>query len=124
MPENGLRLDKWLWFARFCKSRSLAQKLCEGGFVDVGGRTVAKSHHLVHPGDVVAVRLGDWRRTVVVVALGTRRGPAPEAQTLYEEPAPPVRLTDPYLPPPAPRDPGAGRPTKHDRRAMDKWNKS
>ncbi|MFN3077677.1 MAG: RNA-binding S4 domain-containing protein [Alphaproteobacteria bacterium] len=92
MTGDGMRLDKWLWFARFCKSRTLAQKLCEGGGVDVGGRLVTRCHHLIHPGDVLSIRQGNWQRTVTVVAPGVRRGPAPEARTLYEEPVPPVRI--------------------------------
>ncbi|MEO5372842.1 MAG: RNA-binding S4 domain-containing protein [Alphaproteobacteria bacterium] len=90
MAEDGLRVDKWLWHARFCKSRSLAQKLCEGGAIDVNGRTVTKSHHTVRQGDTVTMRVERGRfeqaeRTVRVLALGTRRGPAPEARSLYEE---------------------------------------
>lgn len=82
---DSLRLDKWLWQARFVKSRSLAAALCEGGGVTLNGRPVDKAARTVRPGDVVAFPAGPWLRTVRVLALGGRRGPAPEARTLYDE---------------------------------------
>ncbi len=111
-----LRIDKWLWYARFFKTRSLAAKLCNDGGVRLSGAVVTKAHAAVKPGDVLTFAQGRHIRVVKVVALGSRRGPAPEAQALYEDLAPPVpeeRLQDPY------RAPGAGRPTKRDRRAID-----
>jgi len=90
-PDNGTldrasrRLDQWLWFARFAKSRSLAARLCAAGAVAVNGAAVAKANHGVRAGDVVTVPQGSWQHTVRVVALGTRRGPASEARTLFEE---------------------------------------
>jgi ribosome-associated heat shock protein Hsp15 len=89
-----MRLDQWLWFARLAKSRSLAAKLCAAGAVTLNGDTVDKANRLVRAGDVIAVPQGGWRRTVCVVALGRRRGPAAEARLLYEEAAPPARLRD------------------------------
>lgn len=86
---TGLRLDKWLWFARFARTRSLAAKLCGNGLVRVGGAAVAKPGHLVRPGDVVTVEQGRSVRRVTVLALGTRRGPPAEARLLYAEPEPP-----------------------------------
>jgi ribosome-associated heat shock protein Hsp15 len=79
------RLDQWLWFARLAKSRSLAARLCAGGAVMVNGVAVAKPNHALRPGDVVNVPQGGWQRTVRVVALGTRRGPVPEACMLFRE---------------------------------------
>ncbi|CCG07233.1 RNA-binding S4 domain-containing protein [Pararhodospirillum photometricum] len=114
------RLDKWLWFARFCKTRTLAQALCGSGHVRRNGETVLKAAALVRPGDELTLVLGSVRRRVVVRAPGVRRGPAPEAQTLYDEPDPPQRLVDPVLEAPAVRLPGSGRPTKKDRRALDR----
>lgn len=93
-PHTRARLDQWLWFARFVKSRSLAARLCAGGVVELNGGPVKKANQPVRVGDVVAVPQGGWRRTVRVVALGNRRGPATEAQTLYEEAAPATRLRD------------------------------
>ena len=79
------RLDQWLWFARFAKSRSLAARLCADGAIVVNGVMVAKANHAVKPGDIVTVPQGPWQRTVEVLALGARRGPAIEAQGLFRE---------------------------------------
>src|SRR5690606_24910347 len=88
-----LRLDKWLWYARFAKTRALVQKLIERGSVTVNGAPVLKASTQVHVGDKIAVVLGPVRRTVTVRDTGERRGPAVEARALYEEPAPPERLS-------------------------------
>jgi ribosome-associated heat shock protein Hsp15 len=87
------RLDQWLWFARFVKSRSLAQRLCAAGSVLVNGVAVSKANHAVRAGDIVVVMQRGWERTVRVVALGVRRGPASEARGLFEETA--ARRTEP-----------------------------
>ena len=81
------RLDQWLWFARFVKSRSLAARLCAQGAITVNGIVVIKANHMVKPGDVVTLPQGPWQRTVEVLALGSRRGPASEARTLFRETA-------------------------------------
>jgi len=88
------RLDQWLWFARFAKSRSLAARLCAAGAVAVNGSPVKKPNHLIRIGDIVLVPQGGWQHTVRVAALGLRRGPAAEARLLYEEAALSVRLSD------------------------------
>src|SRR5262249_14374958 len=85
MNETVLRLDKWLWHARFCKSRTLAAKLAAAGKIRISGTLVFKAHHTVKPGDVLTFPLGPHIRTVKVLALGERRGPAPEARLLYED---------------------------------------
>ena len=90
--SDALRLDKWLWFARFCKTRSLAQKLIERGQASLNGAVVQKTSVTVHPGDRLAITLGQLRRTVVVTDIAERRGPAEEARTLFDEPSPPERL--------------------------------
>jgi ribosome-associated heat shock protein Hsp15 len=96
VSEGGtLRLDLWLWYARLAKTRSLAARLCAGGLVAVNGRAVAKANHKVRPGDVVSVPQGRLRHEVAVLALGTRRGPASEARTLYDERRPPEPLGEP-----------------------------
>jgi ribosome-associated heat shock protein Hsp15 len=79
------RLDQWLWFARFAKSRSLAARLCTGGAVSVNGEKARKASHSIRPGDLLGLRLGKSRRKIRILALGDRRGPAPEARELYEE---------------------------------------
>ncbi|HUL05755.1 MAG TPA: RNA-binding S4 domain-containing protein [Candidatus Acidoferrum sp.] len=114
--EDGRRLDKWLWFARFCKSRTLASKLCAAGKIRIGGELVHKAHYLVRPGDVLTFPQGPHIRVVRVLQLGVRRGPATEARTLYEDLEPP----QPRAPALFEREPGAGRPTKAERRALDR----
>ena len=114
--DDARRLDKWLWFARFCKSRTLASKLCAAGKVRIAGGIVHKAHYLVRPGDVLTFPQGPHIRVVRVLQIGTRRGPAPEARTLYEDLAPPASSP----PPDAQRDTGRGRPTKAERRAIDR----
>ena len=87
-PERAkTRLDQWLWFARFAKSRSFAARLCAAGAIRVNGATVTKPNQTVRVGDFVVVPQGSLQRTVRVVALGQRRGPASEARGLYEETA-------------------------------------
>ncbi|MFA7665509.1 MAG: S4 domain-containing protein [Burkholderiaceae bacterium] len=84
--NQAVRIDKWLWAARFYRSRSLAQTAIENGRVLVEGQRVKLSRAL-RPGDRLTIRIGDDERTVVVHALDVRRGPAVVAQTLYEETA-------------------------------------
>jgi ribosome-associated heat shock protein Hsp15 len=85
--KTSRRLDQWLWFARFAKSRSLAARLCAAGAITVNGLVVIKANHAVKRGDVVTLPQGPWQRTVLVLALGARRGPASEARTLFRETA-------------------------------------
>jgi ribosome-associated heat shock protein Hsp15 len=92
---SSRRLDQWLWFARLVKTRSLAGRLCAQGAVGVNQAAVRKPNHSIRIGDVVIVPQGPFLRTVRVLALGTRRGPAVEARQLYEESAAPVRLSEP-----------------------------
>jgi ribosome-associated heat shock protein Hsp15 len=120
MTEAPLRLDKWLWFARFVKTRSLATKLIVDGRMRVNGVPTQKAHYTVKLGDVLTFPLGPHIRVIKVVALGSRRGPAPEAQALYEDLDPP-RPGAPQQAASAPfeeRKPGAGRPTKRDGRRI------
>ena len=94
-PERAkARLDQWLWFARFVKSRSLAARLCAAGAVSLNGNPVRKANQAVRVGDVVVVPQGGWQLTVRVLALGARRGPAAEARTLYQQAAAASRLRD------------------------------
>jgi len=79
-----VRLDKWLWAARFFKTRSLAQQAVAGGRVQLNGERTKPAHE-VKAGNMVVVRVGDWRWEVKVIALSDRRGPAEEARKLYEE---------------------------------------
>ena len=85
MTGDTLRLDKWLWFARFVKTRSLATRLVIDGRMRINGAPTQKAHHAVKAGDVLTFPLGPHIRIIKVVKLGVRRGPAPEAQSLYED---------------------------------------
>src|ERR1700730_12771269 len=84
--DSKVRVDKWLWAARFFKTRSLAADATTGGKVEVNGDR-AQPAKLVQPGDEITVRLRPYEHVVRVRALSGRRGPAREAQTLYEETA-------------------------------------
>ncbi len=120
-PGTTLRLDKWLWHARFGRTRSLAAKLVAQARFRINGNPTEKAHHAVRPGDVLTFPLGPHIRVIKVLALGTRRGPAPEARLLYEDLDPPKPAASVSTEPPvAPREEGAGRPTKRERRAIDR----
>ena len=114
-----MRVDKWLWAARFFKSRTIAAAACEGGKVDVNDQAV-KPSRLIRPGDRLAIGLPRIKRIVRVVGLSERRGPGAEAAKLYDDqtPPPPPRAMRPA--PVAYRPPGAGRPTKRERRQLDR----
>jgi ribosome-associated heat shock protein Hsp15 len=88
------RLDQWLWFARFAKSRSLASRLCTAGAIILNGVVVEKARHLIRVGDIIVVPQGVLSRTIRVKALGSRRGPSTEAQLLYEEAAAPAAASE------------------------------
>jgi len=124
MSLDSLRVDKWLWQARFFKSRTLAGKFVGSGSLRVNGTKVAKAHFGVKPGDVLTFPLGPHIRLIKIEQLGTRRGPAVEARTLYEDldPPQPKPKPDPTKTPApaAKREAGAGRPTKRERRETDK----
>jgi ribosome-associated heat shock protein Hsp15 len=87
--SDGLRLDKWLWQARFFKTRALAAQLIGKGRVRINQTVVTKPHHRVRPGDVLTFPQSATVRVVRVLELGSRRGPAPEARTLYQDLAEP-----------------------------------
>ncbi|MGL5010985.1 MAG: RNA-binding S4 domain-containing protein [Paracoccaceae bacterium] len=80
-----LRLDKWLWQARFFKSRALAVEIIEGGRVRINGQKTRKAGHVLRAGDVLTFPQADVIRVIRVLALGQRRGPASEAQELYQD---------------------------------------
>lgn len=120
---ENLRLDKWLWYARFFKSRTLATRFCSSGRLRVNGAIIKKAHYVLKLGDVLTFPKGPHIRVIRVAALGTRRGPAEEARTLYEDLDPPqAQKTDVPVAANkvAEREPGSGRPTKVERRATDK----
>jgi ribosome-associated heat shock protein Hsp15 len=115
---RGLRLDKWLWFARFFKSRSLATDAVAGGRVHVNGARVKPAHE-VQVGDTLSITRGEMRFEVVVHTMLQRRGPAAEAQSAYVETPASIAAREQKreqmrIAPPAPM----GRPDKHERRAL------
>ena len=91
MREDRQRLDKWLWFARFAKTRSLAAKLVVSGFVRVNGQRTDSAAKALAVGDVVTMALGRATMVVRVESLGERRGPAQEARQLYADLSQPDR---------------------------------
>ena len=119
-PIETLRLDKWLWYARFCKTRSLATAMCRNGQVRVNKEPMRKSNQPVRVGDVLTFAQGPWIRVIRIAVLGERRGPAPEAQSLYEDISPPMPPREKRVPVSGLREAGAGRPTKRERRAIDR----
>ena len=127
---NGLsniapvRVDKWLWYARFFKTRSLATKFVSSGKLRIDGYVVSKPHRQIQKGQVLTFPLGNNIRIIQIANFGGRRGPATEAQTLYEDLAPPAprRQTtgdDSNNAAFEHREKGTGRPTKKERRKID-----
>lgn len=88
MAEDRIRIDKWLWQARFFKTRSLAAGVVSSGHLRINGDKTAKPGRAVGAGDVLTFRQGARVRVVRILACGTRRGPAAEAQGLYDDLAP------------------------------------
>jgi ribosome-associated heat shock protein Hsp15 len=123
-PSDRVRLDKWLWAARFFKTRSLATDAIAGGKVEVNGER-AKPAKAIKPGDEVRLRLGPYEHILIVRALAERRGSAAVAQALYEETdasrkAREALATQLKMAPPAFVYEEKGRPTKKDRRDLSR----
>jgi ribosome-associated heat shock protein Hsp15 len=122
--KDSQRLDKWLWHARFFKSRTLASQFCESAGVRIGGQPVRKAHYQIKPGDVLTFSQGSQVRVVRVLALSPRRLSPPLARALYEDlDPPPPRGTTSGDPPgggAGERERGSGRPTKAERRALQR----
>jgi len=124
---DSLRIDKWLWAARFYKTRSLAAQEVGKHHVQVNGQDIKPARE-IKPGDTVRLRQGQVERAVVVKGLSAVRGPAPVAQLLYEETADSLQARSQAaelrrLAPEPAQSIEQGRPTKRDRRQMDKdWN--
>ncbi|PJI92420.1 heat shock protein Hsp15 [Yoonia maricola] len=117
-PRPTIRLDKWLWHARFFKSRSLAAGVVTGGKVRVDSQPVSKPARAVGPGNVLTFVQADDTKVVRILACGERRGPAPEAQALYEDLTPAPKERHVAAKGANPRYEKGGRPTKKDRRDM------
>ncbi len=112
------RIDKWLWHARVVRTRSAAAALSDSGLVRINGARIDSSSRPVRPGDAVTIALDRTVRILKVIGFAERRGSADMARILYED------LTPPPEPPKEPaaggRDEGAGRPTKRERREIDR----
>ncbi len=116
VQEQRQRIDKWLWHARVVRTRSAAAALATSGHVRLNGQRLDAASRAVKPGDVLTIALDRAVRVLKVQGFAARRGDAPSARTLYEDlsgPDPPRTA--------APRPPGAARPTKRDRRAIDRF---
>jgi ribosome-associated heat shock protein Hsp15 len=115
------RLDKWLWFARVLKSRTLAAQLVADGKVRVNRVRTTKPSQTVRAGDVLTVALRGRVVVLKVLAAGERRGPPAEAKRLYEDLSPPEPSKPQSAAATAQRDQGTARPTKRDRRLIDRF---
>ncbi len=127
MTDANTRLDTWLWAARFYKTRALAAAAVDGGRVELNGQKPKRGKSL-KPGDELRIRLGPYSHHVTVLALSQRRGPAPAAAQLYAEDAESravrERLAEQHrLAAQLAGDPPKGRPTKRDRRALERWKR-
>lgn len=124
MREDRQRIDKWLWHARMVRTRSAAAALAASGHVRINGARVAAPAKPVKAGDVVTIALDARVRILKVTGLAIRRGAADAGRALYEDLSPvdridPAQAEEP--PAPAARERGSGRPTKQERRAIDRF---
>lgn len=121
MSGDGQRIDRWLWHARVVRTRTLAAGLAESGHVRVNGQRIKAPARMVRDGDVLTIALRDSVKILRVCGFVERRGSAGDAIHLYKDLSEPVPPRSAPPPPNAPgRDPGSGRPTKRDRRALDR----
>lgn len=121
MPSEGQRIDRWIWHARVVRTRSLAAHLAESGRVRINGQRVNAPARMVRAGDVLTIALHSSVKILRVIGFAERRGGAREIAPLYEDLSEPVPPRSAPPPPNAPsREPGSGRPTKRDRRALDR----
>ena len=117
---ESTRIDRWLWAVRLAKTRPDAAAACRGGHVRINDRP-AKPSTTVAPGDQVRARVGETTRIVEVVRVIEKRVGPPDAVTCYLDRTPPPPPASALPVPVAARERGAGRPTKRDRRILDKW---
>ena len=120
MTAPRQRIDKWLWHARVGKTRTLAQRLVERGYVRLNGTRIQSPSQTIKIGDVLTIALDERVKVLEVRDFAEARGSAPLAQRLYTDRSPPP-VPRPERPPTGiARDPGTGRPTKRDRREIDR----
>jgi ribosome-associated heat shock protein Hsp15 len=121
VPPDRQRIDKWLWHARFVRTRTAAAALATGGKVRLNSERINAASQVVRAGDVLTIALDRNVRVVKVVGFAERRGGPEAAGELYTDLSPPTdRSARPLEAEKPSRDPGSGRPTKHDRRAMER----
>ena len=113
------RIDKWLWHARVVRTRSAAAALASSGHVRLNGERVDAASRAVRAGDVVTIALDRSVRLLKVASFAVRRGSSTDGRALYEDMTPPTAKPK-AMPQAAQREPGSGRPTKRDRRAIDR----
>ncbi|MCK5040737.1 MAG: RNA-binding S4 domain-containing protein [Sphingomonadales bacterium] len=119
--QNSRRLDQWLWYARIFKTRGAASKFCQAKKIRIDGEVVSKAKTPVSKGMVLTFSKEKLEKIIKIEALGIRRGPAVEAQSLYEDQSPPPPTKEERLHnSPMLREKGTGRPTKAERRAWEK----
>jgi ribosome-associated heat shock protein Hsp15 len=115
------RIDKWLWHVRVVRTRSAAAALAASGHVRLNSQRIDAASRIVRAGDVVTVALDRTVRILKVAGFAERRGPAEAARALYEDLSPAPPPPEPERTPVAEREPGAGRPTKRERRAIGRF---
>ena len=122
-PPSAMRVDKWLWHARFFKTRTLATRLAASGNIRINGQKQSRASASIRIGDVLTFPLNRHIRLIEVVALSTRRGPSVEAQALYLDRDPPQvkKRDEKIIEQAAFREAGSGRPTKKQRRAGNQF---
>ena len=122
--ETAVRIDKWLWAARFYKTRSAAQQAVEGGKVRLNGERTKPAKEL-RSGDQLIIHIGAYQWVITVVRVSDKRGPAAVARTLFEEDeASSARREEQIALRRFAADPGqdrSGRPTKRERRQLERW---
>jgi len=134
VTDDRQRIDKWLWHARIVRTRSAAAALAASGHVRLNGARVTAASKSVKSGDVVTIALDARVRVLKVTGFALRRGAAEEGRALYEDmaplaplaplaPAEPAAHAPPAEPPIAHREPGSGRPTKRERRAIERFTR-
>jgi len=125
VSDERQRIDKWLWHARIVRTRSAAAALAASGHVRLNGTRIDAPAKAVKAGDVVTIALDARVRVLKVTGFALRRGAAEQGRALYEDmaPAAPAPAGDPAEPPIAQRDAGSGRPTKRERRAIERFTR-
>jgi ribosome-associated heat shock protein Hsp15 len=122
LTTDRQRIDRWLWHARVVRTRPAAAALANGGHVRLNGERIDAASRAVKAGDVVTVALDRTVRVMRVIGFAERRGSAEQAYGLYEDLGPgPRRDAGDHASAPPTREPGAGRPTKRDRRDLERW---